>query len=323
MEVGVVRKSKNDVVFEDKAKVEKMAKESIGNLGRKTLADVSNVPRKPSILNQDNKGRPSSATVKEYIEHLQKENAALVKLLADRNRIIELSGAEVLKLKITFQKMQQQNIKLAQSNSQMLAELNSSKDRLKDLQHQLGCKTALLIAKQKEMEGKRKMKTCEATESKKLKVSGDKETGDCVSAEAVKDQTSNAEGREKLKSLLPSVRKLQEQGTGDNGRLPARRQSARFKAEEPKPKEEEFHTDNVDVPACALSDDKMQEDDLNSFAISVKKDDKDNDPRPSVSNKSVQESSSRSSILRPSRVAAKKVQSYKEIGLHVKLRRPE
>lgn len=322
MEGVFVHNSTNDVNFEDKPKAEKKAKESIQSSGRKILADISNVPRKPSILNHDNKARPCSATVKEYIEQLQKENTTLMKLLADRNRVIELSGAEVHKLKITLQKMQQQNVQLAQSNSQLLAELNSRKDRLKDLQHQLGCKNGLLIAKQKELEGKRKMRTCETKEIKKLKVSEDEESGICIVAERNKDQHCSTNARQKSKSLAPSIRKAQEMGAGDSGRLQTRRQSARFKHEEPKPKEEVCHTDNVDLPPHPLSDDRMQEVDSNIAIVSVKREDVENYSRPCTSNKITQDSR-RSSISRPSREAAKKIQSYKELGLHVKMRRPE
>lgn len=110
-------------------------------------------------------------------------------------------------------------------------------------------------------------------------------------------------------------------------RFQARRQSARFKDEEPKPIEDLCHSDDVDLRLCPLPDDKRQdysksvsmsvkkEDDLNSMAISVKKEDD------SLPDKGTQ--GRRSSISRPSRVAATKVQSYKEISLHVKLRRPE
>ncbi|KAI3751710.1 hypothetical protein L2E82_22801 [Cichorium intybus] len=157
-------------VLEDKPKVEKMAKNSTGASGRKMLADISNMQRKPTTSIQDKKSLPNSATQKEYIEQLQKENAALKKLLADKSMIIDLSGNELHKLRITLQKMQQQNLQLAQSNSQLLAELNSGKDRLKLLQHELGCKNGILIAKQLELEGKRKNKTCQTNDIKKVKV---------------------------------------------------------------------------------------------------------------------------------------------------------
>ncbi|XP_076919822.1 shugoshin-1-like isoform X2 [Bidens hawaiensis] len=114
----------------DKPRVEKVVENSVGDPERKMLADISNVPKKPSVLTQDNKSRPTSSTGKEYVEQLQKENAALKKLVADKNKIIELSGAELHQLGLTLQKMQQQNLHLAQANSQMLAELNSGKDRV-------------------------------------------------------------------------------------------------------------------------------------------------------------------------------------------------
>ncbi|KAL8199590.1 hypothetical protein R6Q57_013158 [Mikania cordata] len=279
-----VFESKSDVVFEDKPKVDKMAKNSIASSGRKMLTDISNKPRRiPSILTQDNKSWPNSSNVEEYIEQLQKENAALMKLIADK-KIIDISGAELHKLRITLQMMRQQNLHLAQSNTQMLS--------LKDLQHELGCKNGLLIAKTLELEGKWKTKTSETNENKKPKVSEQEEIG------VHRDQHHNTIGRQKSKSLGPCVKKVQEKGAGDNGRPQARRQSARFKHDEPKPAGGFSCTDEMN--------DKMQEDDV-VF---------------SLPNKACEESR-RSSISRPSRDAAKKVQSYKEISLNVKMRRPE
>ncbi|XP_076926654.1 uncharacterized protein LOC143589914 [Bidens hawaiensis] len=257
------------------------------------------------IPTRDSKSNPNSSSVKEFIEHLQKENASLTKLLGDKNRIIAVSGAELRTLRITLQKMQQQNLHLAQANSQMLAELNSGKDRLNDLQHQLGCKNGLLIAKEFELEGKRKAKACETNETKKVKVSEHDEMGVCTVAESGKDQHCNSNGRQKSKSLCPAARKVEESVIGDNRRVVARRPSARFKHDEPKPTNDLFHTDEMD--------DKMQEDDK---ASSVKKE--ANSLRSKIS-----QESRRSSISRPSREVAKKVQSYKEISVNVKMRRPE
>ncbi|EYU39649.1 hypothetical protein MIMGU_mgv11b021658mg, partial [Erythranthe guttata] len=48
--------------------------------------------------------------------------------------------------------MQEQNQQLASSNSQMLADLNSGKDRLKVLQHELGCTSGLLKARKFQLE---------------------------------------------------------------------------------------------------------------------------------------------------------------------------
>ncbi|KAL0842626.1 hypothetical protein Bca101_015871 [Brassica carinata] len=75
---------------------------------------------------------------------LLKENMTLIKALAHRNKIIELSGVEFQKLKINLRKVQENNLQLAQANTHMLAELNTNRDRLKLLQHELGCKNVLL-----------------------------------------------------------------------------------------------------------------------------------------------------------------------------------
>ncbi|CAH1443808.1 unnamed protein product [Lactuca virosa] len=291
-------------VFEDKRKLEKMAKDSTGASGRKMLADISNIQQKHNTLTQDKKSLPNSAIVKEkFIEQLQKENAALKKHLAEKSRIIDLSGTELHKLRVTLQKMQQQNLQLAQSNSQLLAEVNSGKDRLKDMQHQLGCKNGVLIAKQMELEGKRKTKTCQTNDVKKVKVSENEEKGVCLD----KDEHCNTKRRQKSKSLGPSVRNGQDKGVGDNGR----RQSARFiKREEEKATEDLFDTDNMDLKE---EEDRMQEDNHNNDSncvILIKKEEESRRRRCSISS-------------RPSREAVKKIQSYKEMSINVKMRRTE
>lgn len=307
-------------VLEDKPKVEKMAKDSTGTSGRKMLADISNMPRKISTSSQDKKSLPNSATPKQYIEQLQKENAALKKLLADKSRIIDLSGAELHKLRVTLQKMQQQNLQLAQSNSQMLAELNSGKDRLKHLQHELGCKNGVLIAKQLELEEKRKPKTCQTNDTKKVKVSEHEENGVCIDKD---EPCNNTTRKQKSKSLGPSVRNGQDKGVGDTGSTRGRRQSARFKRDEPQPTEDLFDTDNVNLPPCPLPcplpEDRMQEDnESNPVVIPVNKENVEEED-----DSVTQEGRRRSSISRPSRQAVKKIQSYKEMSLNVKMRRTE
>ncbi|XP_023636592.1 SHUGOSHIN 2 [Capsella rubella] len=83
----------------------------------------------------------------EFAQKLQKENMTLMKALAHRNKIVELSGIEFQKMRINLRSVQEKNLQLAQANSQMLAELNTNRDRLKELQHELGCKNALLKVK--------------------------------------------------------------------------------------------------------------------------------------------------------------------------------
>ncbi|KAJ0235158.1 SHUGOSHIN 2 [Hirschfeldia incana] len=106
---------------------------------RRKLADISNVSRE-------------DISSKDYAEKLQKENMTLMKALAHRNKMIELSGVEFQKLKISLRKVQENNLQLAQANTQMLAELNTNRDRLKLLQHELGCKNLLLGVKKMQLQ---------------------------------------------------------------------------------------------------------------------------------------------------------------------------
>lgn len=345
--------SENSLVG-DKPKVEKTAKGSFGSVARKRLGDISNLPQQTKPLSQVDKEQLVSNTTKEYIEQLQKENMALMKLLVDRNKIIELSGIELQKLRVNLQKLQQQNSQLAQANGQMLVELNSGKDRLKALHHELGCKNGLLKARGLELEEKAKIRT-----SKKL----DNQVRTCKSEEAResleadraenKPRNTNKIGKQQSKSLGPSSVKQvllrdktesnsvglrrksarfkseEPEPTGDvseiddakteNKRFCLRRQSARFKSEEPESTEDVFEIDDAKFPACSLHDDQMQEDGSPSMSLLVKKIDKE------VNSDSSDETLvlRRSSIGRPSRLAAKKVQSYKETPLNMKMRRPE
>ncbi|ESQ40342.1 hypothetical protein EUTSA_v10013000mg [Eutrema salsugineum] len=80
------------------------------------------------------------------------ENMTLMKALAHRNKIIELSGVEFQKMRINLRNVQEKNLQFAQANSHMLAELNTNRDRLKQLQHELGCKNVLLEARKMQLE---------------------------------------------------------------------------------------------------------------------------------------------------------------------------
>ncbi|CAH8305020.1 unnamed protein product [Eruca vesicaria subsp. sativa] len=114
---------------------------------RRKLADISNLNREETHQQQN-----LLLSSKEYAEKLQKENMTLMKALAHRNKIIELSGVEFQKLKINLRKVQENNLQLVQANTQMLAELNTNKDRLKLLQHELGCKNVSLGVKKVQLE---------------------------------------------------------------------------------------------------------------------------------------------------------------------------
>ncbi|KAI9080177.1 hypothetical protein K1719_037855 [Acacia pycnantha] len=134
-------------------------KRSIAKLVRKKLSDITNTPMHPNLHNQAEK-----TTDKNCIEELLKEKAALMQLIAERDKIIELTGAELLRLRDNVEKLQLQNWNFAQSNSQMLAELNLGKERMKALQHEILCKAALLQGKNSEVRGIEDM-NCENDES--------------------------------------------------------------------------------------------------------------------------------------------------------------
>ncbi|XP_050212270.1 SHUGOSHIN 1 isoform X2 [Mercurialis annua] len=142
MDGGEVSLLKENHNVNNKVKGQEIAKAStvVGDLPRKTLGDISNLPQK----NQDMKPPSVSVNAKDYIHKLHQENLTLVKLLTERNKIIQSHAFELQKLKTQCQHVQQKNLELAQSNSQIMAELNTNKDRLRVLQHELGCKNSLL-----------------------------------------------------------------------------------------------------------------------------------------------------------------------------------
>ncbi|KAI8029417.1 SHUGOSHIN 2 [Camellia lanceoleosa] len=230
--------SENSLVG-DKPKVEKTAKGSFGSVARKRLCDISNLPQQTKPLSQVDKELLVSNTTKEYIEQLQKENMALMKLLVDRNKIIELSGIELQKLRVNLQKLQQQNSQLAQANSQMLVELNSGKDRLKALHHELGCKNGLLKARGLELEEKAKVRTSKKLDNQKVRTCKSEEARESLEADRAenKPRNTNKIGKQQSKSLGPSSVKqvLLRDKTESNSSVGLRRKSARFKSEEPEP----------------------------------------------------------------------------------------
>ncbi|XP_024990466.1 SHUGOSHIN 1 [Cynara cardunculus var. scolymus] len=298
----------------DKPKIEEKAKLNMRSSGRRTLADISNIPQRFSASNQDNKPQPSSDAIREYIKQLQKENAALMKLLIDKNRSIELGGAEVQKLRVILQKVQQQNLLLAQSNSQMLVELNSVKERQKALKHELGCKDGLIIAKKLEPEGNPKARIFQANDSQNDKVTELEETEACTVAESNDHKRYNTSRMQKSKSLVSSDKKVQDNEVGKARRIQTRRQSSRLKHDEPKSTKSSFEIENVDdLPPCSLLDDDKS---CNPVPLSSNKEGKSlEDYKPQEQRKT--------SLSRPLREAAKKVQSYKEINVNVKMRRNE
>ncbi|CAA2960208.1 shugoshin-1 isoform X1 [Olea europaea subsp. europaea] len=221
---------------------------------------------------------------------------ALVTMLAQRNKIIEQSGIELEKLRVNLLKMQEQNQQLAQSNTQMLAELNSGKDRLRALQHELGCKNGLLRARQLQLEEKERMKPCQNVDSEVMLIKCE-DPGESLIEDRGDKKPRNTRKRSQSYSSSDQVQSKDK----TEKRSSVRRQSARFKAEEKEPAEDLFEMRYARFPVCSLPDGEVKK----CFSA----------PRYEP------QKFGRSSLGRPSRQAAIKVQSYKEIPLNVKMRR--
>ncbi|XP_040998260.1 SHUGOSHIN 1-like isoform X2 [Juglans microcarpa x Juglans regia] len=359
MDVAIVLDSEICVAGNDRIKGAKGPK--IGSAPRKRLADISNLQKQPKPVNQDVNQLPFSLTAKEYIEKLQKENVTLMKLVVERNKIIELSRIELQKLRISLQKVQQQNLQLAQANSQMLAELNSGKDRLKALQHELGCKNGLLKAQKLDSEIKAKRVTLQNSGNEVAKTKHD-EAGESAQTAGGDSNTCHKNRRRrqsKNQSLGPATgNQINNKETVENKRNCLRRQSARFKSEEPEPSEDCFVTDRDSGPttlkpvlvkqdignkrhclrrqsARFKSEEPERNEDLfeiddAKFPASPPVDDV-HDSSQITSELPVKKEDEgvkaqeirRSSVGRPLRRAVEKVQCYKEIPLRMKMRRQE
>ncbi|CAB4313266.1 unnamed protein product [Prunus armeniaca] len=282
-----------------------MAKRSsLGSMMRKKLTDITNLQTAKAI-SQDEKPPEDCPTDKDYIDQLMRERMTLMRLVPERNKIVELSGAELQKLRISLQKLQQQNLNLAQSNSRMLAELNLGREKVKTLQHELLCKDALLKAKNLEIEGK--AEKCQNTESQ---VSQLKEVDEAALHKADNDGEPCNDNKRRVtrsRSMGPSTAcpKVENKEKVENKRRCLRRQSARFRSQT----ENLFEIEDVKFPVSRTPDNPMHNSGPTPLISCTSKEEKENcAPR-------------RSSVGRPPRKAAEKVHSYKEVPLNVKLRR--
>ncbi|XP_022753883.1 SHUGOSHIN 2-like [Durio zibethinus] len=291
---------------------EKMAKRSsFGSIVMKRLSDITNSQSHPKHSSQEEKPQHISPAAENYINQLIKEKMTLMELIEERNRIIELSGTELQNLRICLQKLQLQNWNLAQSNSQMLAELNLGRDRVKALQHELVCKDALLKAKNQE-----KKEKADINSQNTGSHGGQQEAKECMPKANDDDKpcTRNRRRNARSQSMGPSTTS---QRDGDkekieNKRRCLRRQSARFKSQESEPTAENlFEIDNVKVAATP-----MHEGGSTLLGSSIITEESCN-PRAET------QILKRSSIGRPLRKAVEKVQSYKEAPVNVKLRRKD
>ncbi|GMJ14395.1 SHUGOSHIN 1 [Hibiscus trionum] len=268
MENSTILDTGNAVVAGNKLKGEIMENRcSTGNESRKGLSDISNLQQQHKVLNQGAKLllQPDSIGTKEFIDKLQQENMMLMKVLADRNKVIKLSGIELQKLRINLEKFQQQNLLLAQANSQMLAELNLSKDRLKALKHELGCKDAVLKAIKLELGTNKCGMEVESykeedEEGKLCNINKCSEADESHEEDQGEDKPCNTNRKRQSYCLGPSnIKPVHVKEGVESKRVCSRRQSARRKAQEPETTEDVFEVDDPKCLASSTSDDKVLE----------------------------------------------------------------
>lgn len=277
---------------------------------RKTLCDITNL-RRPPAEEQDGSRCAAAAAGAcadgvEGVAQLVKENSDLVRLLEERDKIIELSGTEL-------QKMRLANWQLAQANSQMLAELNLGRNRLKALQHELASSRAVLKAKSSELEELKKvMKRSRHLQEKSANemaqhLASDRapqiKDGDVVNPEPASD-ASHA-GSIKKPGNASRKRMLRSRSLGPaastNLAAPKEKESAQRRKSMRTPQPSDHRQDLFEIEDVQLA--------IGSGKPGL------------ISGNGRNEIPRRSSLGRPLRQAKERVTSYKEMPVNIKLRR--
>ncbi|KAL2938482.1 SHUGOSHIN 2 [Bienertia sinuspersici] len=303
-------------------KSEKMIKtsSSLGSRMRKRLSDITNLnsQHKSPFKNQEN-ALPvaNDSSTRNYIDQILKENTTMMKLVEEKDKIIESKGLELQMLKVKLQRTQLQNYQLAQTNSHMLAELNMVKDRFKTLQHEFICKDALFKAMAVEIkEGKTqpeiKLETKPEEPAVEQQPLGNTKEGNKVSKVDKKVSKTKRERTARSQSMGPTTSTSQQavdKEIMENKRRCLRRQSVR-----PSEKQQDnlFEIDVANNPVKRTMDSNVHR--KSSSDVS---DDED-----CLSQSSKHAEAQRSSVGRPQRRATEKVQSYKDPPLNTKMRRP-
>ncbi|CAH9135997.1 unnamed protein product [Cuscuta epithymum] len=249
--------------------------------------------------------------MQQIIEKYEMGNKALTNALLERVKLIEMTGNEIQRLRAYLQKMQHQNLQLAQSNTQKLAELKLCRQQMKTLQHDLGCKNGMLKAMKLEAEPKkvtphREIFLNTIPEAQPIRME-EEDIVDDLNGDADKDYSGfqKSKRRRQSKSSAPSNHQVQPRVNTDIKRLSVRKLSGRLKHEEIKEEEEWFQIDDDDDTQLSVH----PKSDYNPVLENVEKDPFQNEAKDLML----------SSLSRPSRQAAKKVQSYTEIPLNAKM----
>ncbi|WJX44101.1 hypothetical protein P8452_31122 [Trifolium repens] len=282
----------------------KMAKKSIGNIMRKRLSDITN----SSQSQHENNNQPISLD-NNSIQQLLKERANLINLLADRNKMLERSGAELQRLRADMKKLQMQNWNLAQSNSLMLAELNLGRDKIKTLQHEILWRSALINGKTFNMQEKVEIDSEKNASLSQLKEEDEKEEQPSPITSNDEKQCCLNRRRIRSRSTGSSTASTSTKNTGkekvkDRRRRSLRRHSATSKVHQHEPLENLFEIEDAQYAIT-------QSDKPSSSSVKTER----------RENTCLRNEAPRHSFGRPLRRAAEKVPSYKEIPLNVKMRR--
>lgn len=250
----------------------------IGGAQRNMLSDISNLQNLAKQINPDAKNKGTTITTKDYVDKLEKENVELTKLLADRNKLIAHSVVELRKLRVNLQKVQLQNSQLAQANNQMLAELNSGKDRLKVVQHELGCKNGLLIARKVEAGERGKIITCLDYNNEAGSSHHDETAKSSQADKETKPSFANQRKQSRNQSLgRPPVKAVCAKEEVNKRRSCSRRQSARLKSKGLEETEDSFPMDNAEIPVSSTHDDQIDASGQTILESTTKKEDEEND----------------------------------------------
>ncbi|KAH7691977.1 Shugoshin C-terminal protein [Dioscorea alata] len=306
---------------------------------RKQLSDITNTVDSVRRGRFDGGGEEnakalSCSSSSDHVAHLLKENAALLKVIGDKDKVIEMNGIELQKLRVSLQKASLQNAHLAQTNSMMLAELNFSKERLRALQHEMGCTMAALKSKTVELEEEKlAKKQCLTISTKEEKLT--KKQCSMMNTEEEKPTkmqcpimsiASIVEANTKCANttdVAPTVANKEARNTSRKCPLEGKSLTSTAMIQQAAGKEkDDWRSSDLESEQCEPTENSfvMKDVVLDSSAISSEKEQNNkNISQPLYENQEIR----RTSVGRPMRKAAKKVSSYKEIPLNIKMRRED
>ncbi|CAJ2629349.1 unnamed protein product [Trifolium pratense] len=193
---------------------------------KKILADITNMdqpmhhPAAPVLMPTNNVS----------VEMILKENENLRKLLANRNAVIESFRTEL-------QKYRKQNSELALANTQMMREINSSRQMVREFQVELASKNGVLNAM--------KLKLMETDHRAKL--NNDIDEDEQLDQKFQEDNKGGGKRKRvpRSQSTAPAVRKqVKSTEKVDTQRYSSRRKSAALKAGKLGPTDDLFEINN-------------------------------------------------------------------------------